>query len=360
MSFFYRPAAAASSENVPTFPSGDLTIADSAESTSFNMVNSGTSPASVEFEFKLGDGSSASAFLVGVSPDDGTPASPSYVVDPDSDSGSPRSISVKRGSSRITADATVVTAFYTSNSGDVASFNVSLDKPNLAVFARSIATPTHEFLFDGNFNNTGSSGGTATGTGMTAVASTATTGFVGYSEQYQSNDRISNSSADVGKLRASTDRTWIYAWSNTNAVASGYVSIGSASSSNNGPGWLRSDGSEFYFSYPSTSLDTSGSHTGGGSSEALTTDLGELCLLAVSYDLSATTLTYRWKQTSHASGHSFTTTSKSAESATTSTGLWYFSGYASSAAHDMKWLHQSVFDATITAAQFDDLYATLS
>lgn len=102
------------------------------------------------------------------------------------------------------------------------------------------------------------------------------------------------------------------------------------------------------------SLDTSGSHTGGGASEAVTNTSTGLLLLAMSYNNAAGSLTVRWKLAGHTKvGHSyFTVTGLTPPAAPSGTAVYEVYGWTSAGEPPGTFLGHGIGDAVVDAATF--------
>lgn len=356
--------------NDPAFPTGDLTIDEDSGDVSFNMVNNGDTPAAVEFSF------SGANYLEAVDPDQGTPTSPSFVVDPDD---TPRTITFKRGSVDVT-ESTVVIASYSSPSGPVGSFNVTM-----APFAdfyntvRTFATPTVEFA-RGSLTNGGSLGTTYDwiNNGLSGNVSTSPRAArfkFGGSHLYDVQGRslsLTTTNTNAPFKRASgQSRTWLIAYESDDASgysdSNSYISpYGTASSTT--PGALlyaTTSGTRAYY-YKDTNasklLDTTNSHTDGGSSELLKVygTYQSLCVVAIVWDSVAQNISVYWKQENHTRpGFSYFTEavpSYGLQNAVSTYDIHIIGrGNHSSDGRPIKTFYYGVLDQTITQANFQSL-----
>ena len=364
MGYFIRPAGGGG--NDPTYPTAPLTVAADASGTSFVLTNTGTTPASVELSF--GSDTGSASLLVGSDYDQGTDRSPTYVVDPDTGT---RTVNLIRGELIPSDPSSDETVTLTANTGILPqTLTVSVSLPTLIAQAiRTIATPTYEFMFDGDFTNTGSIGGSSTANGgMTATSDTSTySGAIGYGNVGATDERHQQTIDKTTYLRIeNTDRSWVNVFHIISDTSGIYLAINFATSNTNttGPGWLTKNSTNFLWNYtgatPSSfNCNASQSHTDGGSSEELTRNAGTTIIVAASWDSSAETVTYRWKKSGDRAGHSFKVATSAQVQTQTGNVNCYWSGFSSSSYNGIRFLNQSVFDAVITESQFNLIADTL-
>ena len=357
MGFFYKSGGGGAT-NDPTFPTGDLDVTQDAATVSFNMANSGTTPAAVEFSF------SGSNYLEAVDPDAGTASSPSFVVDPDD---TPRSLQFVRGATDVPAANTVVTASYSSPSGPVGSFSVTLDPASFFGIVRTIATPTLEFA-RGLLPNSGSLGSShnwvqAGGTISTSPRS-ARSVFGGSHLYAATSESISTPALSSEPFRRDPvkSRTWLIAYESDRAAgwndASAYLSpYGDSNTSTPGGLLYCGTGNDllYYWGSSQVNLDGSQSHSDGGSSESLKIygTYQSLCVVAIVWDAQAETITCYWKQEGQRTGYSFFSGSSSSQGIDTSMQIDIVGkGNSSSDGRPLKTFYYGVFDTAMTGAQF--------
>jgi hypothetical protein len=348
----------------PTLESG-LTLASAEASQDFDLVNNdGSNPSAVDLSF-------SSNILKAAAFDSGTASSPSYVME----ASETRTISLIRGSGAPTSGDLDCTVTALLADGNTATQSVNVEAlPN--VFATRLgaigAPATYQFATN-SLSNSGSAGGSWTQTsGTLAAETTRTPGFAAHYIHANSTDSLTMSGLNFVNFRrdASQDRTWIQAWESnqdTYSSTSKYLSPygDSQSTAPGGMMYVTSAGDKLYYykdGSTSITLDTSYSHTGGGSSELLKTHgtYQSLCVVAMIWDASAATMTVRWKQEGHASGHSFYTVAAATQGTDTSWSLDLIGkGSNSSDAPNIKIFHYSVSDVAITADDFAGLLGTV-
>jgi len=353
---------ASSGGNDPTFPTGDLSVTEDAARVSFNMANGGTTPAAVEFSF------SGSSYLEAVDPDAGTASSPSFVVDPDD---TPRAIQFVRGATDVPSASTVVTASYSSPSGPVGSFSVTLDPASFFGIVRTIATPTLEFA-RGLLANSGSLGSShdwvkAGGTISTSPRSERAV-FGGSHLYAATGESISTPAVSSDPFRRDPikSRTWLIAYESDRAAgwndSSAYLSpYGDSNTSTPGGLLYCGTGNDllYYWGAGQVQLNASQSHSDGGSSESLKIfgTYQKLCVVAIVWDFSAETITCYWKQEDHTrGGYSFFSGSSASQGVDTSFQVDIVGkGNASSDGRPLKTFYYGVFDAAMTGPQFQKI-----
>lgn len=357
--------------NDPTFPAGDLTLEEDDGLINVNMVNSGTTPAAVEFSFSSTDN------LVAVDPDDGSPDSPSFVVDPDS---SPRVLQFRRGPLNP-GTATAVTASYSSPSGPVGSFNVTVSPGSFFGVIRSVAEPTLEFS-KGSLTNTGTLGSSynwidnySSGS-VYPITDSADPRYVfrGYHLYDATGRSLSTPAANSTPFmrHQGVSRTWLMAYES--AREGGYNQSPSylspyGNSQSTAPGGLiygTSTGDIIYYhlgtNTTNTPLDTSHSHTDGGSSEKLQIygTFQKLCVVAIIWNhITRETTTY-WKQQpedpnspGNRAGFSYMTQSATHQFTNSNYVVDIIGqGANSKDAKPLKTFYYGVFDTVLTAADF--------
>ena len=301
---------------------GDTFVLNSEESSiTLRLTNSDSAPAAISLSF----GNNA---LKVTSFDTGTETNPSYVIN----GGSYRDVDVIRGAGAPTPGApnsgTInCTISYTLADGTVSEKTDYIEVKN-AIFddfslgVRSIAIPTQEYKFEGNFNNTGTGDTPSSGTTFrfeTVSDSTDRAKFVGYTHtpNPSTNARVERT-LDVGEWIAGSgqSRSWIFAWSNTAQLNNGrnltdfydnesiaYGALGSTTANMT----FAKDGTiiNLNSTHSHCTVDSSGTPTiTTSASETLLSSTNDLSLIAVSWDGSGT-FTYRWKQVGHGAGFSF-------------------------------------------------------
>ena len=338
------------SSNDLSFPTAPVTVAGDESTKTITLTNSGTTPASVELSFDQ-------PYLKGVDPDHGDPTTPSYVVDPDA---SPRIITVERDSAPP-VDPSLVNITLTGNAGLIASIPVSVAfLIDFATEVRTIATPGLEWLFAGNFNSTGSiAGATLASVGsLVATASGEEASLTGYADATAAGMTAKATIPQVDFLR-NRDRSWIYVWKNVSAVTGTYHLAGYGGGTENGLGWVTAAGGYFKSSYNGgaafdfTTAD--GTHSDpSGTATTLSTAIDKTSLLIASYNLSANEMTWRWKQSGDAAGHTYKTQTSTLETGTSTGIMLYPISWSALSTEDIRWRYAGVIDAGISAAQFDD------
>ncbi len=366
MGYFIKGGGGGAS-NEPTYPSAPLTVAADAAGTSFVLTNTGSTPASVELSFSSDTGSQS--LLIGSDYDQGTDRSPTYVIDPDTGS---RTVNLKRGDLLPGDPSSSEIVTLTSNAGVLPqTITASVVLPTLISQAiRSIATPTYEFLFDGNFSNTGSIGGSSTANGgMSATSDSSTySGAGGYGNVSGTGERHQQTIDKTTYLRLEgVDRSYINVFHIIADSSGTYVAINFATGNANttGPGWFYKHSTNFKWDYtggtPSSfNCDASQSHTDGGSSQELTRGAATTIIVAASWDATNETVTYRWRKTGDRAGHSFKVVTAAQNQTQTGNVNCYWSGFSSNSYNHIRLLNQSVIDATINESQFNLIAQTLN
>lgn len=358
MGFFYR-AAGGGAANDPTYPSTPITFDNLTITQTLTLTNTGTTPASVELSFSSLSG--GKTLLIGQDYDQGTDTSPTYVVDPDIGT---RTVTLTRGALEPSSPSSSEVVTLTSNAGILPQTITCTIEPLTEVHSiiRSFAAPTipsYEFIYDGNFVNTGSSGGTSAASSMTATSDTTTyPGFVGYGEVTAASGHHDINSVPYSQTLRNADRSWIFAFEIVNETGTGYVAINHATSGRSGPGWLATSGTTFGFSYTGStafSLTGSYSHTDGGASQECTRSNGTTVLICASYDSSAGETTYRWKKDGDRAGHSYAVLSSVSAEPSSGSARCYFTGFASSSYYTVRHLNTTFVDVIVNADNFDKI-----
>jgi len=349
MGFFYRPAGGGAGNDL-TVPTGSVTIDADTNTYSVNLVNTGTTPASVELSFQ-------NSRLKGLSPDSGTEASPTYVVDPDAGS---RSITLER-TPVVTGDTSERVTF-TSNQGTTQFLDFIMTPQNLHTHARLLSqiNPTFEYKLAGDFVDTGTS---ATGAltllnSPSAVSSTSDlAGLVGYADfsvaqqaKVPGSHNLNFLSGQarsilwIGKLQTSSPSTVNHVVGTNATNGPLYLSFASGSFKS---------ANTYVFNY-----DTTQDHTDGGSSVKMgTTENTEVAIL-YSHD-GGTSLTVRWKTlngNTERTGHSFKTVTRSGTASTISDQTVF--GW-NTLLTPWRHRHLSVYDFQFTEANFADFTTIL-
>ena len=224
-------------------------------------------------------------------------------------------------------------------------------------------------------------------------------GFEGYITVDAANDQMYHSALVKDDVLRSTDRSYIYVWTNETELptggggATGYFTFEGGQGSNQcGAGGLTNsywsvsggkffivdNGSPFHPVPPNTGtpggyLDAGApfvSHSTGGTAVDLSGANGLLTVLVIAYkhhtNPQLATMTYRWKQSgTAASGHTLLTRVYSGlDGSPTETGapttvaysfIGDFSGTNST--REIAWRYHAIIDATVSAAEFDTLAA---
>ena len=254
---------------------------------------------------------------------------------------------------------------------------------------REFSVPTLEYAFTSNSNpgtdnclDTGTEGVHADFFGnLSATASADSTGeFDGHSKITNAAHYIREGYADA-KIDKRQDRTYIWVMDVESNLSSCYLNFGGTGASENAWGWLyvgtqstthhQADAGVFASRYLWDSpapisnkgiklTAATGSHSQGGTPvDFVTTALGGMptqprrSVFCVSYDLSETEATIRWRQTGNAAGHTFITSGSAADGG----GIvyTYLAGYTGNGPVGAKFKYIAVIDAVLTADQFDEL-----
>ena len=358
MGFFYRPAGGGGGNDL-TVPTGSVTLDADTTTYSVNLVNTGTTPASVELSFQ-------NSRMKGLSPDSGTEASPTYVVDPDAGS---RSITIKRDVVSGSSQAERVT--FTSNQGNTQFLDFTLSPLNLHQGVRVLANkdPFYEFKFAGNFTDTGSRdfGDLSTNGSPTATSdSSDRTGLVGYVDMTVNQSAFMNaSSIDINIT--SSPRTWIWTGKVNGTFSGNGVGHGIANSGafTGGPFFLQYRGAETIkwrngsgWGTDPLYYGTSHSHTDGGASVEMSYAVNTEILIAYVHD-GSNTITVRWKTlngNTERTGHSFASATQSAKSPINTPQIV---GWPFTSNFPMRHGHVSVVDYELTSSEFTSLSETV-
>lgn len=339
-----------------------LTLDETSGTLEFEIVNNdGSNPSGLELAFSLNA-------LEAVSWDDGTASSPSFALDP----ASTREISFTRGSGAPEIGDAPVVETITATLADGSTVTQTVTVEAQAVFKSLIAAlapPTHEFLMDvtdGTYLvNTGTEGGSQPQNArLTNCSPTvdAVDGFDGYLEMNSATDDIRTHSAigrDTVVRKSGTPRSWIWVWDNQTALdpSEDIISIGSAQTTNTGCGWIRTSTSNTLKSqYNGSAVDftaANATHSSGGTAMDCGIGSGIRTVLAVTYD-GGTSTTIRWKQTGHASGHTYITQATTADS-TSGNDNFYWCGFFHSAANTVRYRYMCIIDHQVSLSEFDSL-----
>jgi len=349
MGFFYRPAGGGGGNDL-TVPTGSVTLDSNTDTYSVNLVNTGTTPASVELSFQ-------NSRMKGLNPDSGTEASPTYVVDPDVGS---RSITIKRTETSTSSQAEKVT--FTSNQGSTSFLDFTLDPLNLHLSLRLLTSqdPIYEFRFEGNFSDTGTRAQSLTTSGSPVATSDTSdlTGLVGYAE-FVSNQYAQMTGTQDINIMTGQARSWVWV-ARLNSIAGLRIGqlLTTTPSTTAGPIYLRYDSGLTKWQNRSSytiDYDTSQSHTDGGSSVAMADiDDTEIAIL-YSHDGSST-ITVRWKTlngNTERTGHSFKSTTQAGK--TTLTNPLIFGYPSGGLGADMRHRHFSVYDTALSESDFSTI-----
>jgi len=363
MGFFYK-ASVASEANDPSYDASPVSIDGSTLTTNITLTNNGTTPVAVELSFS--SLTSGETYLRGTGFDQGTDVSPTYVIDPTGGPPTSRVITLERGARTITEGGPDVTeeVTLTSNAGVLPNTITYAITPLISVgdAARTAfgLTPTIEYLFNGDGDNSGSLGSnydlTATNTTFAAssdyfwVRGSATlAGITSYARVL---------SQDREDFQRNTDRTWITIWKNSVTVSSGlYVSVHGRGSDANGPGWVRVHSSGFWGVQSPTYEFNSANGTAypSGTATGLDNDSGDLNILCSSYDLSTTTMRYMYKSVNQAAGgHTFRSETVAAQT-DTGTRDYYGVGSPDNNTAQCEVYYQAIFDKAVSSAEFQSL-----
>ncbi len=360
----------------PTIDAADLTINGTEVTTRVELTNSGSTPASVELSFSsLTAG--GETLLVGLEPDDGTPTSPTYVIDPDTDI---KIITLARGDLTPSSPSSPETVTFTSNAGALPqpiAYTVEPLSSQVHELIRAFSAPvipSYEFKYDGNFVNTGSIGGTSTASSMTATSlptpeGLSYAGFVGYGETTASGSHHDINNVPHSTTLRNADRSWIYAFHIVTETSTGRVSLLHGTNSRSGPGWLATSGTIFRFTYVASisgnsrlDLNASHNHTDGGASVACTRANNRTVLICASYDHSAGTTTYRWKRSGEEiaqgvprAGHSYKVVSGIGAQTASGSSRCTFAGYSSGSYYKVRHLNTTIVDSLISADAFNEI-----
>lgn len=348
MGYFISPGGGDANE--PTYPSSPITFDGTTSTQTFNLTNSGTTPASVELSFSSLSG--GQTLLIGQNYDQGTDTSPTYVIDPDTGT---RTVTLSRGALSPSSPSSSEVVTLTSNAG-VLPQTITCTVQPLSFFdssVRDIATPTYESVFE-DASNSGSVGGSFTTSAFTITASSEQASFKGYGIP-GTNGRLQRATTATSAWgRASgTTRTWIYAWTNTATLNNVLLVMDNIFAAVDGPGHMQATSEPIKFINPTFTCNTSHSHSISGSSEALSRTTNTMNILAVTWDGSGSNK-YRWKQAGHGLGFSYG--SASVPSETASDRPWNIVGWNQSGS--IKWRYAAIIDSDITDAQFQTLTET--
>ena len=222
----------------------------------------------------------------------------------------------------------------------------------------------------GEVTNSGSVGATRNAILYNGAAVSATSdGFDGKLEITASNQYV-QAIAGQEPLRAdfcrTQDRSYVFVWDNiTDLSAWSYLMISDGNGSNNGPGWTTTNAtyvrSQYCWTGGAVELSAAnGTHSAGGTAEdMLITRMGSgdprRCMMTISYDHAGGTATIRWKQTGHASGHTYRTSGSNADSSAGALTVRWAGWSAGSTAYEADWRYTAVVDGLVDAALFDQL-----
>lgn len=374
-SYFYRKLAGyrqSLSGELPTFSPGDSggsdalsvkpSLGDSSAVAGISFLNDTGVTDTIQLSFDGG-------FLQGVDYDAGTADNPSYTLLPDTTS---KTIYVERSNTVTAADNDTEIISFSGNSGPIGAIVFTIADLLATKVRRLIKDltpnqPRLEFQFAGNLSNTGEGPGVVASQNFNSFVSTERPGVVGIGTQYETNSylRALCDHIDV-TANDSTDRSWIYCWRNVDTVTGTHVSAGKVTTTDNGPGWLKANGHSYFWWQHLTGngtffdMDNTASHTVAGNSESLLKVANEVCLVVATYNSAAQELTYRWKQTSHGNGHSYSAPISKSPETKLLQATWYFGGYINQVVHDIDWLYSSVINYEITDSDFDTLYSALT
>lgn len=350
----------------PTLEVG-LSLTSSETQLEYDIVNNDSdNPAAVELAF-------TNSALKAVTYDHGTPQSPSFAIDP----GQTRTVNFERDTGAPTYGDPDVTETITGTlaDGGTVSSSVTVAGIQFKSAIRSLGVPLFEFLWDsstmtGEVTNTGSVGATRNAILYNGAAVSATSdGFDGKLEITASNQYV-QAIAGQEPLRAdfcrTQDRSYVFVWDNiTDLSAWSYLMISDGNGSNNGPGWTTTNAthvrSQYCWTGGAVELSAAnGTHSAGGTAEdMLITRMGSgdprRCMMTISYDHAGGTATIRWKQTGHASGHTYRTSGSNADSSAGALTVRWAGWSAGSTAYEADWRYTAVVDGLVDAALFDQL-----
>ena len=340
MGFFYRPAGGGAGNDL-TVPTGSVTLDGDTYSYNLNLVNTGTTPASVELSFQ-------NSRMKGLDPDSGTETSPSYVVDPDVGS---RTITIER-STIVTSESSERVTF-TSNQGGLQFLDFTLAPQYLHTQARqeSRINPIYEFKLAGNFTDTGTrSTGDLSLTGSPSATSSTSdlSGLVGYAD-FSGTEQAKVSGAQDMNWKTGQPRSvlWVGKLNAAPSTVGHLIGTGGTDGTNyfkHVSGTWQS-ASTYTFNY-----DTSQSHTDGGASVKIDTATNTEIMILYSHD-GGTSLTVRWKTlngNTERTGHSFKTVSQGGKANLTNATVFGWSTALSNIRHR----HLSIYDFQFTEADF--------
>lgn len=328
--------------------------------------------------------------------DNGTPGSPSYVLE----GGETRNITLRRGSGApgagdSAADCTISALLA---DGNIATSVVSVQPPIFAALVGALATPLHEFRFkDGTFANTGSRSGivsAATPTNASAQASSSLTGLEGFATLSGISSRVTlQDASNFVDFRLGQPRSLIWVLNQPGAsVDSGRLVatyLGRSLSPNGWGGFIEIDGAShgrFKVSVPAnaggsqvaTSLQSSSAFTvastarsdAGGSPSSMAKVQG-LKLLVMTYDGTTgndEAVRLRYKSSGEAAGHTILRPDSGAgtyydfavRSGVGSVTVPIFGGSASeNSSSDHDYCYFGIIDSEVGDADFDSLAAAL-
>jgi hypothetical protein len=350
----------------PTMTSG-LTLVSGNTSVVMTVNNADANNPSA-FELSFPD-----SLLEASAYDSGTATSPVFAMR----GAGQRSVTLVRGSGIAPGDATqteTITAKLAD--GTTQQQDVIVEAP-LSYFYSAVAVlgaPTIEIRMDavdgsGKLITTGSvsiPNATPFGAWLGLVAN-AVPGFTHYFEQSALTDYL-QVDAPMSAYCRNTNRSWIFVWEHDPATAvTGKTMSESNASSANDNGWgtigLKSGVYQSQSNGGATlSFNSSnGTHSAGGTAETLTTAVGELCLLVISYDAATPpgSLIFRWKQASHATGHTHATQATTVETASGSNYLNIAGDDSSFSGHPVRWRYFGIIDSLVNTSEYNTLAATI-
>ena len=249
------------------------------------------------------------------------------------------------------------------NVSGLLGFSLASAAPSLLTYLSSL-NPNHLFLMttngSGGVDNLGSAGSTYDAAlTLTALDSTTNTGWEGEALINSNNDRVEVSSVfpidGANGYASDQDRTLLWVWESigqtggsANSRVGGNASIIIEDSGGAGQPYQALPEGVAQFA-----MNTSYSHSSGGSSESLLNTSGRICVLAMVYDVSVEEWTVYWKQSTHASGYSFRSGVSATPSISTGTTFYRFFGAASGLAGRFIAGAHMVMNSTINGSQFD-------
>lgn len=293
-------------------------------------------------------------------PESGTENNPSYIIEPNST----RTIKIIRGPGAPSLgdpDATC-TISYTLSNGETVEYNTQITIEGLSSFdgfLRALTgdiNPTTEFLFNGDFSNTGDNGDVYTASGLTATATTSeVTGLYGFTET-GATDYLRSTTANITDLtrKSGQDRSWVHIFSLTGASSNAYYTTPIP---RYGQGRIiNSGGFATMYTGPNYRLDSSHSHSINTNSTGLdTTTSNDLIAIISTWDGSGN-LTHYWKKMGDGSGYSYAPRTGISDESDLASGTNYAVGYTSNSATNVKFRYIAHVDYKFSASDINSIF----